>query len=407
MSDETDGPNSATPKDEAPEGAAPGGAAPAGAVPGGDAPPETPRDPWAPPADEPSDRRGNRKAKAESAPPPAPVQLTKNGPQGEQPPLPFPPPAPGCPAPARGGDDQLPSSTGYQAYQPYPGYPSYPGYPGLPGGPGHPGHPGYPMGPYGAWGSGVAPRNGLGVTALVLGIVGTVLGVACFGAFLGVPVGIAALIFGIAGVRKANRGEASNRGQAMAGLILGVVATVVSLAMIALVVVGSIMGHWFDQHQDNFISADNGDIGSPLSAGGTATYDDGVKVTVSGIRWADNAPAKYLGGSAVRFTVTVENTGDTTADLSGDELTAYEDETDDDPLRDLSSADDLPSRLAAGGRASTEVIVVVPSDTDKHMDVEVAPGYEYDYTYWSVALPKGGRAARPTTGAGTGTGAAA
>ncbi len=76
-------------------------------------------------------------------------------------------------------------------------------------------------------------RNGLGVAALVLGILSLVF------MFLfppiGVVLGILAVVFGIIGVRRVRRGEATNRGQAMAGGITGGVGLVVSVALLAIV----------------------------------------------------------------------------------------------------------------------------------------------------------------------------
>lgn len=76
-----------------------------------------------------------------------------------------------------------------------------------------------------------APRNGMGTAALVLGIIGVVL---CWNP-VGIILGILAVIFGGVGLGRAKRGEATNRGAAMAGLVLGIVAVVL---LILLVVVG-------------------------------------------------------------------------------------------------------------------------------------------------------------------------
>jgi hypothetical protein len=72
---------------------------------------------------------------------------------------------------------------------------------------------------------------------MILGIVAIVLGCCPFSWFLGIPVGIAAVVLGVLGKQKADRGEATNKGQAQAGLICGIVGAVVSLLYIVLVVV--------------------------------------------------------------------------------------------------------------------------------------------------------------------------
>lgn len=77
---------------------------------------------------------------------------------------------------------------------------------------------------------GVAPQNGMGTAALVLGIVQFL----CLG-----PIGaILAVIFGKIGMNRADQGLATNRGAAKAGFILGIIGLVLS----ALVLIGAIAG---------------------------------------------------------------------------------------------------------------------------------------------------------------------
>jgi hypothetical protein len=231
-------------------------------------------------------------------------------------------------------------------------------------------------------------RNGLGLTAMILGIVGAVLGISCFGAFLGLPLGIGAVVCGIAGLRIVKRGEATNRPQAMTGLILGIISVVLSGAMIALLV-GGIAGGWFEGSGDNLVASENGGFDEPLDAEGTAFYEDGVQVTLSVPRQAGGIPASRVGeGTAISFTVEVVNTGDDSVDLSENEISAYGEDYDDESLRDLSQGRGLPDTLDAGERTTAEVTVVVPDDDeDGSFQVEVAPGFDYDYTYWQLDVP--------------------
>jgi membrane-bound ClpP family serine protease len=74
-------------------------------------------------------------------------------------------------------------------------------------------------------------RNGMGTAALVLGILGLVLVVLIFFSPLGALLGLLAVIFGIVGTLRANRGEADNRGQALTGLVTGAVALVVGVLL--------------------------------------------------------------------------------------------------------------------------------------------------------------------------------
>lgn len=108
-----------------------------------------------------------------------------------------------------------------------------PGY-GAPGQP--PGQPGYgapPTGGYGAPppGSGAAPRNGLGIAALVLGLLALFTSWTVIG---GILFGLLAIILGIVGRGRAKRGEANNGGMALAGVILGALGLLISVALIAI-----------------------------------------------------------------------------------------------------------------------------------------------------------------------------
>ncbi len=82
-------------------------------------------------------------------------------------------------------------------------------------------------------GYGAAPaqghQNGLGTAALVLGIIGLL--TSWFG--LGAILGLVAIILGVLALGKVKRREASNRGSAIAGIVLGVLSIVVLAGLIA------------------------------------------------------------------------------------------------------------------------------------------------------------------------------
>ena len=88
-----------------------------------------------------------------------------------------------------------------------------------------------PGGPPSGWnpppaGPARRPGNGAGVAALVLGIL------ALFASWIpifGLVLPVLAVIFGVVGMRKVRRGEATNREMALAGVILGAIALVISL----------------------------------------------------------------------------------------------------------------------------------------------------------------------------------
>lgn len=73
------------------------------------------------------------------------------------------------------------------------------------------------------------PRNGMGVTALVLGTIGVLLGLAVFLFWLSWLPALLALVFGIVGLGHAREGVANNRGMALTGVILGVVGVLLAV----------------------------------------------------------------------------------------------------------------------------------------------------------------------------------
>lgn len=102
--------------------------------------------------------------------------------------------------------------------QPGPGsYPSDPGYPQYPNEP-QPGAYAPGMSLYGS----SSEKNALGGWALGLGIASLV----CCGSLL---IGVPAIVLGILGIQAANEGRASNKGMAIAGLIMGVLSIVATV----------------------------------------------------------------------------------------------------------------------------------------------------------------------------------
>ena len=85
---------------------------------------------------------------------------------------------------------------------------------------------------YGQWDTGAQavppprPKNGMGIAALVLGILAILF---CWTAAGGIVFGILAIVFGVIGAGRARRGQATNRGVAIAGIITGVLALIVGI----------------------------------------------------------------------------------------------------------------------------------------------------------------------------------
>ena len=128
--------------------------------------------------------------------------------------------------------------------------PQYPTQPGPPPGQYPPGQypPGqYPPGQYPPGGPPAARRrNGMGTTALVLGVVAIVLVLLLLFSPVGAFLGLLAVLFGILGIMRANRGEADNRGQAVAGLVTGAIALLVGVFFTISI------GVWFSTHVNDF-----------------------------------------------------------------------------------------------------------------------------------------------------------
>jgi len=145
--------------------------------------------------------------------PPDPWAAVPTAGHWEQPPgTPAPPPPPGYGSPGYGGPGAPP--------MPPPGWPQQPP-PGT----------GWDAPGYGNW----APqrRNGLGTAALVLGILALP---AVFTVVGGLILGILALTFGLVGRGRVKRREADNGGSAIAGIVLGSIATALSVAVVVFVV---------------------------------------------------------------------------------------------------------------------------------------------------------------------------
>ncbi|AJF67552.1 DUF4190 domain-containing protein [Streptomyces vietnamensis] len=191
-----------------------------------------PTDPWAPP-----NRDGVELSKP-ATPSPSPVH--------DQPTMTSFPAAPGAPgtpgAPGAPGSDVPPPpvAPGGPATTPGYGYPTAAppagayGYP--PASPTPPatsgyGYPGYPG--YGVLG-GQPQNNGMGTASMVLGILAVALAFCSYG-ILGLILGGIALALGIVGRKRHLRGEASNRGQAIAGITLGSIGIALGIAGIALI----------------------------------------------------------------------------------------------------------------------------------------------------------------------------
>ncbi|MFG2958741.1 DUF4190 domain-containing protein [Streptomyces sp. NPDC048291] len=202
------------------------------AIPGPSAapPPQGWANPFAAPSDTPPAPPVNPFAAPDPAGPPPNPYAPPAAQQPQQPrsaAVPPPPIAPNGPGPVPYGYPGVPGPGG----APVPGY----GYPGQP-------LPPYPAGPggYGGWaGMQPMPNNGLGTASMVTGIISAI-------GFCLAPValvmGVLAIVFGSIGRGRVKRGEATNGGQALAGIICGSAGLVLAGAFITLIVVAGSQG---------------------------------------------------------------------------------------------------------------------------------------------------------------------
>ncbi|WP_250001202.1 DUF4190 domain-containing protein [Actinoplanes sp. M2I2] len=88
-----------------------------------------------------------------------------------------------------------------------------------------------------------APNNTQGLVGMILGIVAIPL-VCCF--YLGIPLGIAGAVLGYLGLQKAKTGRATNRSQALTGVICGAVAVVLGIGLLIWAVTAGQNINWED-----------------------------------------------------------------------------------------------------------------------------------------------------------------
>ncbi|MER5210802.1 DUF4190 domain-containing protein [Streptomyces sp. NPDC002838] len=194
------------------------------------------RDPWAPPENGPSldkDRAPGAGQPSGPQPPSVHDQATVTSMPTDGFAAPGYPP-PGYPA---SGAPTAATPVGGPAPVGGPG-PGVPLPPMAPTGPGGYGYPSYPPG-YGWPGMPAPPQNGMGTAAMVLGILSCCL--FCLYGVLSLALGILAVVLGIKGRKRVQRGEATNHSQAQAGLITGIIGIVLGLIVVAVMVIGIVL----------------------------------------------------------------------------------------------------------------------------------------------------------------------
>ncbi|NKS80096.1 DUF4190 domain-containing protein [Rhodococcus hoagii] len=83
--------------------------------------------------------------------------------------------------------------------------------------------------------SGNPERNGLGLAALILGIVGLLFCLVPLTGFIGLILGVIGLALGLAGLSRVRKAQASNKGVTISGIVLSALAVVGGIAGIVIV----------------------------------------------------------------------------------------------------------------------------------------------------------------------------
>ncbi|WP_432142897.1 DUF4190 domain-containing protein [Streptomyces sp. bgisy084] len=245
----------------------------------------------------------------------------------------------------------------------------------------------YPMAPLPAPQS----RNGMGITALVLGIVGLVLGLLIILFWMSWLPALLAVVFGSVGLSHARRGRATNRGMALAGVILGVVGLLAAAggAVLTVTAVKKVTDDARAKVKEVRASASASEKARHLSFGESYTFENGLRVTVAEPK--PYTPDDYVlghakGNKAVQVIVKVRNTGTERVKV-------------DTGLPEVSDADGASAELLIDGSGRQKVITgyvlpgkeaigkyafSLPPDAADKIEVEFSPdAMEWKDAYWS------------------------
>ena len=154
-----------------------------------------------------------------------------------------------------------------------------------------------------------SPRNGFGITALVLAVLGVLVGLVPSAGVPALALGLLAVLFGLLGLGRARRRDTAHRGPALAGTGLGAVA--VALGVWGLVVVPGAAEQLGPGLEDVPPVVGPGEPANP--EGGSITARSGDRVTVGDITLVteplQDAEPSDGAGPAACSTVAYENTG--------------------------------------------------------------------------------------------------
>jgi hypothetical protein len=250
-------------------------------------------------------------------------------------------------------------------------------------------------------GHAVAPRNGFGITALCLALVGLVFGLIPFTGIVAIILGLLATVFGLVGVGRVRRGLATNKKMTIFGTVLGLGALV--LGIWGMTIVFRAVDDLSDRLQDSPLPAaapaasapaDAAPAAVPLPAtdssvaafGSAHTWESGVRVQVQAPKAfkPSSTAAGADGARAVSMVVQVHNGSQDplalsmmsfTASFNGQEASEIYDST--KHLGGTPSSSVLP-----GKDATFTVAYSLPAGTGE-LQVEVRPEFMADKAFFT------------------------
>ncbi|MFI8996059.1 DUF4190 domain-containing protein [Streptomyces sp. NPDC053542] len=253
-----------------------------------------------------------------------------------------------------------------------------------------------------------AARNGLGIAALVLGVIGVLSGLIPLLFWFAGTLGLLALIFGLVGRGRAKRGQATNKGVALAGVLLGIAGLILSVvgAVITFTAVKDTVDEINKSLDTSTAQPKGGDAkgedaadtggdtkdaaGEALHAGDTAEYDTGLSVTVSkasAYNVGEFAVGHKEGQKAYKVTVQLQNKGKEKFDstLTLVEARAGKDGKAAEQIFDGTVGEGFNGKILPGKSASVEFAFDTPAGA-KNLDVEVTPGLDHEASQWDLGL---------------------
>ncbi|WP_306323629.1 MULTISPECIES: DUF4190 domain-containing protein [unclassified Streptomyces] len=260
-------------------------------------------------------------------------------------------------------------------------------------------------------------RNGLGTAALILGVIGAVSGLIPLLFWLAGILGVIALVLGLTGRGRAKRGEATNKGVALAGTILGLAA--MGLAVFGAYTTFKAVDDAVDELSKSVSDTKTKDTkpagsdakgkddkggedgkggkdgekpasGKTLAAGDSVVYDDDLTVAVSNavtFSPGEFAAGHKKGNHAYKVTVTVTNDSKEKFDaslLTADARAGQEGSTA-EQIFDENLGDGFSGTILPGKKATVVYGFDAPAAA-KNLTVEVTPSFDYDGSQWDLKL---------------------